>query len=442
MPGRVAPNDRAKRKVRPSFYRTSRRDARPYYRRMGMVDKTQDAFEKGLLGSLAEQVTVRGRCIVEDLPRGFEMCLSRQGRNAFRLIADAVDTDDLWERFRDQFPECARSTVQGDDLFKAAASLVEQAEARYRRQEADAAQFWDARRPVAEEGFVSELGWDLKGAEEPTPILLYDGEPHPDPRLHKLFMPQGEVCFLCGTGSSGKTFASLALALAVVTGKNWLGPEGFAVNGRGKVALLLAEEKARTVRQRLRVLMKAMGIYNDEGFALVQENLWVRLKRGAEQLRFIDEHGNQTAFFSSVKSRIARHRFSLIIADPASRLMGVESEVNAAHATAFVECMESLRELDGSPTVVVCHHVNKESAKGKNSGATAARGSSALTDAARWMILLEKDGQNVRLTNPKNNYGPEGSPRTITRDPVTGVPRAYLESTTTTNSTTDEGKAR
>ena len=76
------------------------------------------------------------------------------------------------------------------------------------------------------------------------------------------FLPRGEVGILAAPGSSGKTWALIALALAVATGRPWLGY--FTTNTPGRVAFLGAEETENEIRRRIQAQALMMGIFLED----------------------------------------------------------------------------------------------------------------------------------------------------------------------------------
>lgn len=118
----------------------------------------------------------------------------------------------------------------------------------------------------------------------------------------------------------------------------------------------------------------------------------------------------------------------LIVVDPASRFRG--GDENAAQdATRFIEELERLRVATGA-TVLVVHHANKGSLQADEALQGAARGSSALSDAVRWQMNLNRLGKEaakalkieesrrglfVVATVTKSNYGPYQPPVVLHR---------------------------
>jgi hypothetical protein len=72
--------------------------------------------------------------------------------------------------------------------------------------------------------------------------------------------------------------------------------------------------------------------------------------------------------------------------------------------------------------VLVAHHTNKISrVEGATTSAANSRGSSALTDGARWVANLEATGdESVKLTITKSNYALSGPPVMLARDATSG----------------------
>ena len=118
----------------------------------------------------------------------------------------------------------------------------------------------------------------------------------------------------------------------------------------------------------------------------------------------------------------------LIVIDPASRFRG--GDENAAQdATRFVQALERLRAATGA-TILVVHHVNKGSRDAKEVSQNASRGSSGMTDGARWQMNLnnindsngrtwgleaERHKYFLQASVTKSNYGPHHDPFLIHR---------------------------
>ena len=204
------------------------------------------------------------------------------------------------------------------------------------------------------------------------------------------FLPLGKVGLFIAPGGTGKTQALTQLAVAVATGRPWLDrfhPQG----GPGGVLLALGEETPDEVQRRL---WKAHSPNNKlslppDARAHYIANLRT-LPLASVPVQFLDRNGDPSHIFNSLRrlltDRTPPGGWRLIILDPASRFMGLDTETDNHAATCFIQLAEQLTEVPGSPTVLLAHHTRKGSPSGNKDWA---RGSSALTDGARWVASLQ-----------------------------------------------------
>ena len=149
------------------------------------------------------------------------------------------------------------------------------------------------------------------------------------------YIPRGEVGILAGRGATGKTWALVALALAVATGKEWLGYRTAPRGGRGRVALLVAEETGDEVRRRVRAQADMMDIRladlagrivvldrSDmvDGAALVTEETWQPTPFGLK-------------VFASLRTEAKNGDWDLVVLDPLSAFGPPDCETDNAAAT-------------------------------------------------------------------------------------------------------------
>lgn len=218
------------------------------------------------------------------------------------------------------------------------------------------------------------------------------------------FYPMGKVGILAAPGGTGKSMALVGLALAVTSGRPWLQAgrgshvdAGFGVATPGRVALLLGEEDPEDVARRVYFTARMMGL-TDEEQARVRERLWVGPLAG-EDVSLVDKDGERDAradeLFGRLKGigKAAGEPWSAVLVDPLSRFGGVGAETDNALATRAIQALERLTKLDGSPAVLLAHHVRKGATDGKGApkdDADAIRGSSAIVDGARWAAVLSR----------------------------------------------------
>lgn len=270
------------------------------------------------------------------------------------------------------------------------------------------------------------------------------------------FMPAGKVAMLVAPGGTGKSQALVQLAVSVASGKPWLGT--YNVKDPGPVLLALGEEDANEMHRRIRGAVDVVGW---DAAPAVARNLHA-LSLCGERAMLVDDEGKDTLFGKSLSAGLAAwpgvDGWRLIILDPASRFLGPEAETDNAQATRFIEAVERLTRLPGQPTVLFAHHTNKSALAG-DTDQGAARGSSGLTDGARWQANLNrcleettpeeaKKGKKgklipneVILQVVKANHCPVAEPLRLKRDLERGGFLAPMDPTTVAARITAAAKA-
>jgi hypothetical protein len=231
-------------------------------------------------------------------------------------------------------------------------------------------------------------------------------------------LPLGKTGLLVAQGGSGKTIALIQLAIAVATGRRWL--DYFHVPKPGRVVLALAEEDDEELDRRIHDLARGMRL-TDAQMHLVEQNV-VALALSGVVTALVAQDGKstvETEVLAYFRRRLGESEWALIVLDTLTRFAGGDTEKDAAQATRFIQSVESLCKVPGSPTVLVAHHTNKISrAEGATTSAANSRGSSALTDGARWVANLDAlSDESVKLTITKSNYAKAGAPVMLLRDP-------------------------
>jgi hypothetical protein len=252
------------------------------------------------------------------------------------------------------------------------------------------------------------------------------------------FLPRGKVGILAAAGGAGKTMALVQLALSVATGRQWFGEYDVPTDEQGHVLLALGEEDAEEVHRRLHYAFRVMWPSNEpkhaqereEAARLAQERItvlplagkpvgFVATDRATREVSATPAHAQLVQLLTQ-----AGHDWSLVVLDPLSRFAGADTESDAAAATRFIQSVETLVDVPGRPTVLLAAHTTKNSRKGDDNpnDATAVRGSSALTDGARWAMTMMPEPQNFLQSSPyvhlelvKSNYGPLDKPRKVAR---------------------------
>lgn len=248
--------------------------------------------------------------------------------------------------------------------------------------------------------------------EPPAPLLSINGD--------AAGLYPGEVAFLVGAGGVGKSYLALRIALALTARKD----RGaiHAIQGRletartGRALLVSAEDGDAVNYARIRALIP-------EGDLGELHTLDASEMVGA-QLVTVDrvslpapEHGpaarasrtivRGTGFLNTLREALTTrrkdgHGFDLVIFDPLSRLAPYEAETDNGAASALLKTLQHFARETGA-AILVLHHQNKGARKDKDSGATSARGSSALVDGARTVLALDERG----LSFAKVSHHPE-----------------------------------
>ncbi|GGY81990.1 AAA family ATPase [Marinobacter zhanjiangensis] len=239
-------------------------------------------------------------------------------------------------------------------------------------------------------------------------------------------LPLGIVGLLAAAGGTGKSMATLQLAVSVCTGLDWL---EMPIGESGPVLMFSAEDDREELHRRLKAVVAMYGDTVDpfESAAFLPHKAAI-----AERLHIFDRVGMDNRLTAKINGELHRTAFArrvievagqvpdckLIVLDPLARFDGGEPNDNS-DTTRLIECAEEIRKATGA-TVLLPHHVNKASLKDNASGMEAVRGGSALSDGSRWVGLLstmradtaekeygldpEEAGKLVRFTTPKANY--------------------------------------
>jgi hypothetical protein len=229
-------------------------------------------------------------------------------------------------------------------------------------------------------------------------------------------LPLGKTGLLIAQGGSGKTIALVQLAISVATGRRWL--DHYFTPRPGRVLLALAEEDGEEVDRRIYDIAEAMRL-TDAQREQVAQNV-VALGLAGQVSALVAQNGHETVETDVLlyfRRRLNEGAWALVVLDTLSRFAGGDTEKDSGAATRFMEAAESLSLTPGRPTVLIAHHTNKISrVEGATTSASNARGSSALTDSARWVANLDSAGEGtVKFTITKSNYAPESPPVTLQR---------------------------
>lgn len=239
-------------------------------------------------------------------------------------------------------------------------------------------------------------------------------------------LPLGVVGLLAAAGGTGKSMATLQLAVSVATGLEWL---EMPIGEPGAVLMFSGEDDREEIHRRLKAVVEmyadTIDPFDNAAFQPYRDKI-------AERLYVFDCVGKDNRLTAKMNGELHRTAFvrrvievaeqvpecKLIVLDPLARFDGGDPNDNA-DSTRLVECAEEIRKATGA-TVLLPHHVSKASMKDNASGQEAVRGGSGLVDGSRWVGLLstmradtaekeygidpEEAAKLVRFTTPKANY--------------------------------------
>lgn len=202
-----------------------------------------------------------------------------------------------------------------------------------------------------------------------------DKIPEPEPLITGILQIDS-LAWLQGKPGHGKSFVALDMAGSVATGNLW---QGYRVR-QGPV-LYVAAEGVSGVRQRVREWEKSTG----------EPMAGVRFLPLAPQ----STNGEEWSTFVALATEL---RPVLIVIDTQARVTVGGEENSARDMGEFVHQVERLRRSTGA-CVLIVHH---EGRAGEHM-----RGSTALEGAATTIVRVVKDGDEVKISNPKQKDAPE-----------------------------------
>lgn len=191
--------------------------------------------------------------------------------------------------------------------------------------------------------------------------------------INHVLAKEGFAFFIAAEGSY-KSFITLDMALAIVSGKNWLGLDEFKVEHSGKVLFIDKENPLEMVQRRI----KGLGY---SGKAL--ENIyWVKYP---EKLQLADDSGQISEFIKSLSAEVINENIDLVVIDSFVDLM-VGNENSADDTQTFIKV---IRESFPKKAILVLHHENKPSQGTYRNDAQRTRGSTNINAQAMTMFRLE-----------------------------------------------------
>lgn len=231
---------------------------------------------------------------------------------------------------------------------------------------------------IAQRPELSPAAAAIKGAIAQRPA------PHP-------FVIEGllpiEVGELVATGGVGKTTFCAYAAIHIAIGAPFL---GHAILRPGPVVIITAEDSRATYLYRLYHIVEKLGLTPVQ-LELLEQNLFIEDLSGI-QPRLVSEDKTGNLHFTDLPAEIISKyrdlRPSLMVFDPFMSFSPGEKSVNdGAHMT-VVAGRTVMKALECA--VLFVHHMDKVSARSGYVGQHAGRGGTALGDACRFEMQLER----------------------------------------------------
>ena len=197
----------------------------------------------------------------------------------------------------------------------------------------------------------------------------------------------GDVAVLGGDPGTGKSFLALLWAAAVASGKTLHGVEPEVDAGPQKVLFITPEENDNTVLHR-QVAM----VQNIDGLELEDLALLAVGARGCLDPWHVVDQNNAPHAVNALRKATEEVGARLLILDPIAQARVTED--NETFHVFVAELARMAERLKCS--VVLCHH-NRKAAPSTNdvAGMGRLRGGSALSAAARLIVLLERDDAGI-----------------------------------------------
>ncbi|MGE3458098.1 MAG: AAA family ATPase [Kofleriaceae bacterium] len=224
-----------------------------------------------------------------------------------------------------------------------------------------------------------------------------------DERTGRGAMDRIGVWLMGGAGGAGKSYALLALALALISDSLWL--DTFRPARIGRVLIIAAEDSIEDIRRRVHAIAAALGIPSE---SIVR--LHVLAIHDRVTALVVEQAGTYVPSpdtKSLCDQLTASEPYDLVIVDPYGRIAGVSVDADNAAAAATITALASIATAARGLVLGVTHtslRARIGAANGSPEGATGIRGATGQTDYARGVLRLERDGELLALSLAKANH--------------------------------------
>ena len=230
-----------------------------------------------------------------------------------------------------------------------------------------------------------------------------------DTRTGNGAMDKQGVWLIGGAGGAGKSYATISLALAVVSNRAWLGT--FKPPAAGRVLIVAAEDSKDDMRRRVHAIAAADRIPSS---AMPQLHTLCLHDQVVSLVKKSDDTFAPSDDTISLCAEIAsRDPYDLVIVDPYGRIAGVSLDADNAAAAATISALNMISAAARGLVLGVAHtslRARLGARNGAPEGATGIRGATGQTDYARGVLRLEKDDSAIWLSLAKANHVAQWEP--------------------------------
>ena len=178
----------------------------------------------------------------------------------------------------------------------------------------------------------------------------------PDPEwLVEDVLAKNSICVIAGDGGHGKSWLSLALALSVASGRDWLGH--FKVK-RGPVVYIDQEKPGSLIKYRRNLLMSGMGLSYSE-----LEPIRFILDREIDFFPMFDRYsheGQRREVIDQLVEELKIWKPILVIADSLRACHSGREDSSDDMRPVFQTIRKAIGEANSDAGTLIPHHTNKQ----------------------------------------------------------------------------------
>ena len=190
----------------------------------------------------------------------------------------------------------------------------------------------------------------------------------------------GQVGLMTAPGGTGKSYLLLQIAMSVASGQTMI--PGLDVSGAAKACLLNYEDDAFDIRERGNAVLRCFGVES-----LLGDNIFVASMSGTT-LNLVNSSGEIVDdSVNWLKEQCSGKK--LLILDPLSHVHSAD-ENSAASMSTLIQVLKGIAQECGTAILIAHHTAKAATLNGQGHLQQSARGSSALVDASRLVMALQK----------------------------------------------------